>query len=267
MDYGLAAYSTVDDSIIISSDTKNAFYMGKPTFIGTTFGPYDSFYGGTQYQISYHHFRITGSGLYVPIMFSTVPTGAYIDVGSVHYVSPYWYVTIISKGAGYATVPEVYAFVSSEEYAATTPSEGYGMQLRNSAGELTFDSRWGKKLLVIDDVADYTLVDGSSATIPSMAKPAVAFSAKYLDFVGVTGEYAYAYSMGLNISGTVATIGNVKSGFMMFLFNGSSFIFWSGFYTAPDGYIPQTFDWTDYDATYNAGVAGTAPIIDGTYYD
>lgn len=270
MDYGLTAYSNDDASLICSSDTENAFFAGKMTHYGSTLGPYDRWFNhNTQYLITYHYFRIEGITT-SPIAFATTVANQYISTGSLYYSAPYWYLTVVARGSAHATIPEVYAFVSSEEYAGTTPAADYGLQLKNATGDTTFDSRWAKKLLVLSDVRSYTATPGYSTTLAAgITKPAVAFASKYFNFYQPDLYYLNCHTLGVSCFGTTISIASVLTGMLVLLFNGSSTMYDNGMFgPAPAGYIPLQIDWSSAPlGVVNSGLAGQLPIIDGTYYD
>ncbi len=220
MDYGFAAYSSDDASIVIASDTPNMFFIGKGTYIEGILGQYNPFLS-YQYPVTTHVFRtpvITED----PVVFTTTPANAYVTLEKIIRDGTSWLISITSMGTGHATAPELYVFVGSAEFASVVPAAGYGMQLKDAADNITFDSRWAKKLLVCDDVKTYTLTDNFTTTYTTgISKPAVAFHSKYTDLVADSGgRYLWIYSMGINLASGTLFIDRIRTGYVAFVFGG-----------------------------------------------
>ena len=152
MSYGFLALND-DNDVLISSDTKNLHFAGKAT---SPSAPHNQMLeNGGQVELNY---TITlADRTSIPVPFFTMPSATFLyGIAGVKGVnsgssSKTWTINILRTGSSTATnvMPEVYVFVQP---SAVAVSGGYGFQVFNSDGSVSFDSR-ARPLAVTNAVA------------------------------------------------------------------------------------------------------------------
>jgi hypothetical protein len=130
MSHGFLATNN-SGQVLVSSDTRNLHFLGKyssPTLVKQT----DS-YGGLR------HLRYSFSCPVTPVPFYTMPTAsAYYAIARIaNTTGSTWEVDIITSSTS-SNYPQLYVFVDPR---GITSTEAYGMQVFQSDGSVSFDSR------------------------------------------------------------------------------------------------------------------------------
>jgi len=154
MTHGLLVTNN-SNQVLVSSDTRNLHFIGKYT--EPTLDTSTDYYGGMR------RFRYRVTCNVTPVPFFTMPTNDYYGITGIRSVgNGEWDVEMLRSGtsAGY---PELYVF---SDPRGKTPAAAFGMQVFNSDGTVSFDSRM--KPLAISG--------GLSVTHPSNPRPTFPYS-------------------------------------------------------------------------------------------
>ena len=141
MSYGFLALND-DNDVLISSDTKNLHFAGKATAPSTPLNTFTN-HGGF---VELVYTIVLPNRVSIPVPFFTMPDPTkFFSIAGVKGANSgssakTWSITILRSGGSTAasSMPEVYVFVDP---TSVSVSGGYGFQVFNADGTVSFDSR------------------------------------------------------------------------------------------------------------------------------
>ncbi len=157
MAFGVQIKNTSGD-LIVSSDIKTYHYVGTPTYTGVQ-QRYDNYSGSRIY-------RYTLTNSQTPLIFIKPADANKFYAVLTHFKSGNnWTYDVIGSGTS-DQPPTLYAF-SSLQTTSSSSSETYGVMVKDSSGNRTFDSR-DKPLAIVDIVSaippDVPMDGGATST-------------------------------------------------------------------------------------------------------
>lgn len=233
-EFGAEILSDLDDTIVLSEETKELLYIGKGS--GTVPVYTSPGYTGFAWAATWTSPVIPGGK--IPIFFHSVPVGLYIKVQNIYAVGDGTWKIVYFSSNGVA--PEFYFFVDSTGGADS--SDAWGMWLYDANGNLTYDAGW--KVARVKRMAYFSsVVETATATFASgLTKPAIMFRSPYAKVTGAGTIIFRFYFCGRSDSTTLSIPSNYS---------------FAAYYIAG---MSANYERTD-------GLSRYVPIIDAADYD
>lgn len=233
-EYGIEILSDLDNSIVLSEETKELKFLGK----GSTTTPAYTSPGYTGFAWAATCTSPVIPNGKIPVFFHSVPAGVYIKIQNIYPVGDgTWRIVYFSSNG---TAPEFYFFCDSTDEAAS--SDTWGLRLYDANEKLTYDAGW--MVARIKRMAYFSsVVEGSTATFASgLTKPAIMFRSPYVKVTGSGTIIFRLYFCGRSDSTTLSIPSNYS---------------FAAYYIAG---MSANYERTD-------GLSRYVPIIDAADYD
>lgn len=195
--YGLELYSATDNSLLISSEVDNCALSGVVSRTGYT----KKYPDAPQGPVTVHFSLPSYSTTTPPAIFMELPTIA-IRLHKLYYSSGVWRLDVVTNYAN-SEAPQDFKVYCFEPIRLLSPtSSGYGLEMYNDSGELTYTSEGGLKLLAIDHIVDtHILKTTTSYPIEGMpTRAAAAFNINGAHYT-YSNPYTFFYVKGLEREG------------------------------------------------------------------
>lgn len=245
--FGLQVKSATDGSVILDSNSMNSVYLGKPTYI--TQSAFSVILGQ---QVVTMQYQIQGSPNTAPAVFVGAygaDAGIYKVYNTIHLGNGVWRINVLGYGSP-LEVPTLYCFGDATLSGFSTPGS-YGLQLKNSANMVTFDSRWGKQLLQVKYIWNNNNVPSNIHVLPSsLVKPAVMWhsNAMYGAFLNTTSPTTFFGAS--NLAGIPVNTKDFVNGFIYVSQIGNATYnsaYHGKFFPAAESTVCAAIDGADYD--------------------
>jgi hypothetical protein len=180
MAYGLEVKSTIDASIIISSEQQQTFFIGKAIYVSNDAYYYQ--YASTPFYSYVYHYEIVCDAM--PILFIQVMAGHYQRLYGGYYSGGKAYIKVYENIKNTEsitpTVPDIYCFET--KYLAASYADDFGLKITDAEvpPNVIYDSRAGLKILSMKKFDAVSLIPDRTFSVTGITKPAIALSPMYI---------------------------------------------------------------------------------------